>query len=90
MIRTLNPQSPPAPAGPPCQCQQTNGPRQLGDITATLTDAFSDWKTWALIAAAALALYFMLQSTPKAQEHAVERRKARARYKAELTRIRTA
>ena len=66
---------------------QARAAGQLGFVMPT-SSSFGDWKTWALIGAAALALYLLLQSTPKAHQRAVARQKARARYKAELARIR--
>jgi hypothetical protein len=70
----------------PCAQPATRG---LGDITADdITAMFSDWKTWALIAAVALALYLAFANTPKRQERSVKRRAARGRYRDELTKIR--
>jgi hypothetical protein len=72
-----------APAQAPCQCQ---GARSLGAIDAG--SLFSDWKTWALIAAAVIVLFVLFQNSPQKQERAVELRKARARYRAQVRRIR--
>jgi hypothetical protein len=65
----------------------------MGDLTETLssfTSAFTegDWKTWALVAAVAIALYLAFSNTPKKQERAVQLRKARASYKGQVERIR--
>lgn len=91
MIRPLNR---PQLAATPCPCQAQAS--SMGSLTDTLTSIqnsltkslTSNWQTWALIAAAALAIYCMLQSTPKRQERAVSRRRARARYLGELEKIR--
>lgn len=63
-------------------------PETPASLTAALQGLFSDWKTWAIVGAVAIALYFALASTPKAQARSVARRKARAKYRAELERIR--
>lgn len=74
-----------------CPCAQASSMGSLTDtlstINADLTANATDWKTWALVAAAALALYFILQSTPRRQERSVKVRAAKAKYKGELARI---
>lgn len=76
MIRTLETRR------VPCPCTERRG---LGALD--LNTAMADWKTWALFAAVALALFLLLQNSPKRQERAVAQRRARAKYKAELAKI---
>lgn len=71
-------------AGCPCLRGTPAAAGTLGDVPEWL----SDWRTWALIAAAVMIVVLLLASTPKKQERAVKLRASRERYRAEQKKIR--
>lgn len=79
MIRPANSRLSTVPT--PCPCT-ANQPSTMGALPTI------DWHVWALVAAAALILFLLLQQTPQRQEVSYKKRQARARYKAELAKLR--